>query len=175
MKINSESQVEHPRERVYTTYRDQLPDIASYIPDIKSITVQSRECTDFGVRLHNLWKADRDPPKMLKGIVKPEMLQWNDYADWHDAAFYCDWRLEIPAFSEQVCCTGRNAFFVDGPNRTRVVLTGELEIDMANFPGVPRVLAKRLSPRIESFIIKLITPNLKRVNHSIGQYLDTTT
>ncbi|MFT5679350.1 MAG: hypothetical protein ACI8RZ_000254 [Myxococcota bacterium] len=170
MQINSESRIQHPRSTVYSAYRDRLPEVVPYIPDIKEIRVESRESTAAGVKLHNLWIADREIPRMVQNFLKPEMLRWNDYADWNDDKMWCDWTLQIPAFPNNVTCSGRNAFYADGET-TRVVLTGSLEIN-PKFPGIPRLLANRLAPQIEKFIVMLITPNLERVNQSLGDFLD---
>ena len=171
MKIHSESRIPHAQAKVYGAYRDRLPEVAAYIPDIKSITVVSREDVAHGCTLHNRWAADREIPKMVQRFLKPEMLCWDDYADWHDDAAYCDWRLSIPAFPTQVQCSGRNTFVADGEH-TRVVLTGELHIQASKIPGVPKLLARQLAPQIEKFIVRLITPNLEQVNRSLGTFLD---
>jgi len=172
MKIHSESRIHHPLELVYACYRDQLPQIAPYTPDIREIIVNSREDLEQGPKLHNIWIADRDIPKVAQRIIKPEMLRWDDFAEWNNTAKHVDWRLNIPAFPDQVACSGRNAFFADGPNATRVVLTGDLKINVKNVPGVPRLLAGRIAPKLEAFIVKLITPNLEKVNHSLERFLD---
>ena len=171
MKINSESRINHPLDAVYVAYRDELPGIAGYIPDIKEIQVKSRAPSDTGVSIHNLWIADRDLPRMMKGVIKPEMMQWDDFAEWNDGEHYVAWRLVIPAFKSQVRCEGRNSFFADGGG-TRVVLTGDLNIRLENVPGMPKFMAKKMAPKIEEFIVKLITPNLKLVNESLGAFLD---
>jgi hypothetical protein len=172
MKIHSESRIHHPLELVYTCYRDQLPQIAPYTPDIREIIVNSREDLEQGPKLHNIWVADREIPKVAQGIIKPEMLRWDDFAEWNNSAKHVDWTLNIPAFPNQVACSGRNAFFADGPDATRVVLTGDLQINVKNVPGVPRLLAGRIAPKLEAFIVKLITPNLEKVNHSLERFLD---
>lgn len=172
MKIHSESHIHHPLARVYESYRDHLSQVAPYTDDIKEIIVNSREEGSNGPTIHNIWVADREIPKIAKGIVKPEMLRWDDFAQWNNAEHHVDWRLNIPAFPDQVRCSGRNAFFADGPHRTRVVLTGELEINVKRIPGVPRIMASRIAPKIEAFIVKLITPNLEKVNHSLERFLD---
>ena len=171
MKIHSESRIHHPVEAVYLAYRDRLPEIARYIPDIKEIRVESREDTDDGCRLHNLWISDKELPAVVRGVVKPEMMRWDDYAEWHDSERYVAWRLVIPTFKDQVRCEGRNTFHVDGAG-ARVVLTGNLEIKLERVPGVPAFMARRVAPMIEEFIVKLITPNLERVNQSLETYLD---
>ena len=172
MKIQSESHIHHPIDRVYASYRDHLSRVAPYTTDIKEIIVHAREERPEGPKIHNIWVADREIPKIASGIVKPEMLRWDDFADWNDAAQHVDWVLNIPAFPDQVKCSGRNAFFADGPNRTRVVLSGDLEINVKRIPGVPRIMAGRIAPKIEAFIVKLITPNLEKVNESLERFLD---
>lgn len=172
MQIHSESRIHHPLDLVYSCYRDRLPQIAPYTPDIREIIVKSREEMAAGPKIHNVWVADRDIPKVAQGVLKPEMLQWDDYAEWDDEAKHVNWRLHIPAFPDAVKCSGRNAFFADGPDATRVVLSGDLAINVKNVPGVPRLLAGRIAPKLEAFIVKLITPNLEKVNHSLERFLD---
>ena len=170
MKIRSESRIRFPLAQVYATYRDRLPEVAAYIPDIREIEVVRREERDQGPFILNIWKAENRIPSMAQKVVKPEMLQWEDHADWDDVRTHVDWRLRIPAFEEQVRCSGRNAFFADGDG-TRVVLDGELDIDIKRIPGVPRLLAGRLKPQIEQFIVKLVQPNLERVNSSLERFM----
>ena len=172
MRIQSESRVHHPLEDVYLAYRDRLPEIAAYIPDVREIRVLEREPLPRGLRLLNLWVADKEPPKVAQGIVRPEWLQWEDHARWDDDAHHVDWKIALPALPDRVRCGGRNAFFADGPAATRVVLTGDLSIDAARLPGVPRLLAGKIGPIAERFIVDLITPNLSRVNACLERFLD---
>lgn len=171
MEICSESRIRYPREQVYLAYRDRLPEIAQYIPDIEQITVLLREPTSDGIRLHNEWAASREIPAYVQSIVKPEHLRWDDFAEWHDDEHYVAWRLATRAFTDAVQCTGRNTFLEDGGG-TVVRLTGDLQLDLRDIPGVPRFLATRLAPQVERFIVSLITPNLERVNASIERFLD---
>ncbi len=172
MQILSESRIAYPRDRVYLAYRDKLPEIARYIPDIKEINVLSREEGDGWVKLHNEWVSDREIPSMMSKFLKPEHLRWDDFAHWTDAAFHVDWEIKTRAFSDAVRCSGRNAMIAEGDNQTLVRLTGELTIDVRDIPGVPSFLARRLAPQVEKFIVSLITPNLEQVNQSIERYLD---
>ena len=170
MKIQSESRIGFPLPVVYQAYRDRLPEIAAYMRDIQEIRVIVREERDGGPFLLNVWIAEDRLPGVAQKVVKPHMLQWEDHADWNDARTHVDWRLVIPAFEDQVRCSGRNAFFADGDG-TRVALTGELEIDIRHIPGVPRLLAARLKPQVEQFVINLVQPNLETVNASLERYL----
>lgn len=172
MKIHSESRIHHPREQVYLAYRDRLPELAAYIPDIKEIRVLSSEAGPLGPILLNEWVGERELPKAVQGLLKPEWLTWHDFARWDDAEHHVDWRIELPAFPGQAECAGRNAFLEDGPNATRVLLSGDLRLKIERVPGVPSFMVRRLIPMVEEVVVKLITPNLQRINESLERFLD---
>ena len=173
MRIHSESLIRHSQEKVYAAYRDRLPEIAEYIPDVKEILVESREDVGSGVvKIHNVWIADRSVPIFARAFLKPEMLRWDDLAEWRDEEHRVHWTLKLRVFTDQVTCGGTNTFYEADNGQTRVVLDGDLDIDLKNIPGVPRMLAGGMKPKIEKFIVSLITPNLERVNESLQQFLD---
>lgn len=172
MRIHSESLIRHPQQRVYETYRDRLPEIAPYIPDVKEIVVESREETDGGAKIHNVWIAEREIPVFARAFLKPEMLRWDDFADWRDGEHRVHWDLKLRVFTGQVRCGGTNTFNKVDDSTTAVVLEGDLDIDVKSIPGVPKMFAGGLKPKVEKFIISLITPNLERVNQSLQQFLD---
>ena len=171
MEIRSESRIRHPREVVYRAYRDRLPEIVKYLPDVREIIVHAREETDRLVTLHNEWISERDVPAAARRVIKPEYLRWDDYALWHEEGWYCDWRIKTKALTDAVDCSGRNAFVADGVH-TRVVLSGHLNMNLREIPGVPKILASSLAPQVERFIVSLITPNLEKVNQSLERFLD---
>jgi hypothetical protein len=172
MVINSSSLLPHPLARVYRAYRDELPRIAVYMPNIKEIRTLRREEREGGVRLHNEWSGKGEIPRVAQGLIKPEMVKWDDYADWDDATTACEWRIATRFFTEKVRCGGTNRLSAEDAKTTRVTLSGTLEIDLAEVPGVPRFLAKSVAPQVERFIVSLITPNLERTNVALRQYLD---
>ena len=171
MRIHAESRIHHPLEQVYAAYRDDLPKLAAYIPDVKEIVVKERVERPEGPKIWNRWIGTRELPRVLRGIIRPEMLQWDDFAEWNDGARYVDWRLSFPAFPDRVRCSGRNAFAADGKG-TRITLSGTLEIDLRSLPGVPNLVARKVGPIAEDFIVRLVTPNLERVNMTLQRYLD---
>ncbi|HJN73192.1 MAG TPA: hypothetical protein QGF58_04570 [Myxococcota bacterium] len=172
MRIHSESIINHSRDAVFEAYRDRLTEIAPYIPDIGQIVVESRSDHPDKVELHNVWIAEREVPAYARAFIRPDMLRWDDFATWHETTKKCSWRLRIRAFPDSVRCSGTNTFSELGPNRTRVLLEGDLQIDVKKIPGVPRLVAGRVGPKVEQFIVSLITPNLERVNSSLGRFLD---
>lgn len=172
MRIHSESLIRHPQPKVYSAYRDRLSEIAEYIPDVKEIRVEKREEHEGGVTIHNVWIADREVPVFARAFLKPEMLQWDDYAEWKDAEGRVYWTLKLRVFTDSVTCGGTNTFEAAGDGKTKVRLEGDLDIDVKSIPGVPKLLAGGLKPKVEKFIVSLITPNLQRVNESLQQFLD---
>lgn len=172
MLINSTSVVHHPVERVYRAYRDELPQIAEFMPNVKGVEVASREERPGGVKLHNVWTGKAEIPGLAQGIIKPDMLKWDDFADWDDATTTCQWRLRIRVFTENFRCTGSTRLAADGPARTRITLSGNLEVSVKDIPGVPRFLAGSIAPQVERFIIALVTPNLEETNRALERYVD---
>ncbi|MFK7988067.1 MAG: hypothetical protein AB8I08_18755 [Sandaracinaceae bacterium] len=172
MRIHSESLIHHPQALVYEAYRDRLPEIAPYIPDVEEIRVESREDGEGEVKLHNVWIAKSEIPIFARAFLKPEMLRWDDHAVWKDAEHRVHWTLKLRVFTDQVTCGGTNTFLANGDNETKVVLDGDLDIDLKNIKGVPRMLAGGMKPKLEKFIVSMITPNLKKVNSSLQQFLD---
>ncbi len=55
MDINAVSVINHPIDRVFVAYRDELQKIASYVTNIKGINVFSREEKPGIVKLHKEW------------------------------------------------------------------------------------------------------------------------
>lgn len=172
MLISAQSVIRHPRARVYRAYRDELPAIAEYMNNIKEIIVRERVERPAGVRFHNEWVGKTEIPRLVQSIVRPEMVRWDDYADWNDVTHSCDWNLKIRVFTDNFSCHGTNRLEEASPTSTRVVLHGTLEIQLKDLPGVPRLLARPIAVQVERFIVALIRPNLEQVNVSLGRYLD---
>lgn len=171
MEILASSTVRHPRERVFRAYRDELPKIAAYMPNVKQVVVQRREEGPGWVKLHNVWTGKGEIPKVVQPVLKPEVLLWDDFATWHEADSYCEWRIGLRVFNEKFKCSGTNHIRAEGAH-TRVELRGDLELDLRDIPGVPRLLAGTLRPQLEAFIVKMIRPNLEETNVALGRYLD---
>ena len=114
-------------------------------------------------------------PAFAKAFVKKEMLCWDDYAAWKLAEHRCEWRIKTRAFRDAVECFGTNTFHEMENGATRVVLDGQLDIDLKKVRAVPSFLKKSLGPKLERFIVNLVTPDLSNVNASIERYLNAQT
>lgn len=171
MRFTSTSTIAHPRAAVFAAYRDRLPEIVAYMEDISEVVVLSRADEGGVTTLHNEWHSAREVPKVAQAFIKPDQLQWDDYASWDEGAFRCTFDIKTRAFREAVRCHGTNTFVEEG-GVTKVVLEGLFEVDLKHIPGVPRLLAGRIAPQIEKFIIQLIQPNLEKTNQAVGAFLD---
>jgi hypothetical protein len=164
--------IRHPRERVYCAYRNHLTDLVSYLPNVDSIETLEREQTDQGIRMLNRWKINAAIPRVVRPFLHEKMMTYLDQANWLDQEHKVNWRNEIGLFPEAIDCHGTN-FFNEGPHpdTTEVALTGRLDIDLSGIRGVPRML-HGFAPKVESFILNLVRPNLVAVARAVGRFLD---
>ncbi len=165
--------VAYDRETVFTTFRDHLQELIPHLPDIKDIQLKDRkEVDDDTTKVVNLWKAQSEEvPKLARSFIKPEMLEWTDYATWRKDAWECDWRMEVGFLSDAVTCKGVNKYREVGEGKTEITIQGVLNVDASKVPGVPRLGAGKIGSVIENFVVKLITPNLTNVNRGLESYL----
>ena len=172
-RLHVEDNVDFPREEVFETYRDHVAKLLDYLPTIEDIEVRSREQVDEStVELVNVWTADQaDIPTMARKFINPEMLQWTDYATWHQDEWLCEWRMEVGFLNDAIDCSGETRYYEADEGRTRVVINGQLEVDATEIPGVPRLVAGKVGETVENFVVKLIEPNLTDVNRGIEAYL----
>jgi hypothetical protein len=174
MKLEADARISFPRELVFKTYRDRLPELVPHLPDVQSIKVLEREEAPGGktgvTRLLNLWIGKAEIPKLAQAVIKPEMLQWDDYAVWDQNDWTCEWRVATKMFTESVKCGGKNRFIDEGAT-TKLEIRGNLEIDLKGVPGVPKFLAGSVAPVVEKLIVTLLTPNLLSVSKGLEAFL----
>lgn len=173
MKLYIEDVIHFPRELVFNTYRDELPQLAGHLPNIEYIEVVEREEKDNGeIRLLNLWKAaSTEVPTLIRPFVKPELMKWNDHALWKPKSWTCEWRSEVGFFKEQVDARGLNTYIPQGDNAVKIIIEGEISVDAKKLPGVPRLMAGKIGSTVEKFVVKMIEPNLKGINRGLESYL----
>lgn len=171
MELYSRDELDFPLDLVYETLRDNLAEIAHGLPNVKKIDIESREEEGCVVRIVNRWHGVGEIPKAVQTMVKPEMLSWIDRAVWNADDHTCQWQLEVQFFRDNIRCSGVNYYKALGKDRTMIEITGNLDISVKGIRGVPRLLEKTLSSKIEKFLGKLITPNMGNVNKKLDEYL----
>lgn len=174
-KLETNDTVDFPREQVYTTFRDDLLEFVDHLPDIESIEVKERERVDDNtIKIVNLWEAkNTEVPTMARKFVKPEMLQWHDYATWKQDEWVCEWRMEVGFLEDAIDCTGETRYLKNGEESTNIEIRGDLQVDASEIPGVPSLLAGKVGDAVENFVVKLIEPNLTDVNRGLETYLES--
>ncbi len=160
-----------PLKDVFTTMRDKLPELVPHLPDVRKIECVER--TELGpgkLRLVNHWYAEDKIPGTLKKFISADQLGWIDYAEWDDATMSVSYRLEMMFFREYVDVRGKNTFAGDDKEST-VTLNGDLNLDLAKHPMIPRLLARTITGQVEKLVLALIKPNLVKVNRGIEKHL----
>ena len=173
MDFEYSERVSHPLEAVYPVLRDHLDKLVPLLPNVESIVVSSREVESPGrTRIVNLWQGTTETvPRLARPFVKPEMNRWEDHALWLDDEHAVEWRFVTSSFDRLYDCSGVNRFAADGDG-SRVLVSGTLDVYPERLRGVPKALARRARPKVEAWLIKMITPNLAELPKAIQTYLD---
>lgn len=171
MEFTITDRIPFSRAEVFSAHRDHLAELAEYLPNVESIEVESREEEGDVVRLVNLWRAaETEVPAVARPFIKPEMLRWIDRATWNEGLWRCQWELELGFLPEAISARGFNAF-VEKDGQTEVTINGEIIIRADRIPGVPRILAGKISSNVEGFVVKMIEPNLRLTNEGVRRFL----
>src|SRR5438874_445212 len=98
MRLDVSVEIPFPRADIFAVYRDKLPELVPYLPNVRGISVVSR--TDEGsiTRLLNRWKGGGEIPGPVRKLLSENLLEWDDHATWDSAKFTTDWRTVVPAF-----------------------------------------------------------------------------
>lgn len=171
MKIETTADIAFPRDIVFATYRDKLPELVPYLANVRSITVTSRIDEGSIVKFVNLWKGGGEIPTVVRKFLSEELLQWDDLATWNAVDFTCQWQTVVPSFKDAVDARGHNTFVERTPGVTTLTIKGDLKVDAAKVKGVPRILAGTVGPAIEAFLVAAIKPNLVAVAKGVEKFL----
>lgn len=173
MKIQGVEKVTHPARQVFEALRDKTPELLAFMPNIEAVEVLERREEDGVLHLLNRWQGTKaDVPKALRPFASREMTSWMDYAAWNSEELSCRWRIEAAVASRMFRCEGKTTIDATGDEACTFRLAGELTVDPAHIPGVPRFLAKKLKSPLERFIIGAVTPNLTGIAKAVQRYLD---
>jgi hypothetical protein len=171
MKLEASAEIAFPRERVFETYRDKLTELVPFLPNVRGIEVTSRAEDGHVVKMVNRWKGGGDIPAAARQVIGDKLLEWDDYATWDAASLNCHWKTVVPAFKEALHAEGTNRFEDLGGGRTRLIISGDIEIDGARLPKVPKFIGKAVAPAVETFLVATIKPNLIAVSKGVERYL----
>jgi hypothetical protein len=170
MKIFIKSTIPYPIKAVYEAMRDHMPELVPYMPNIKQIIVENRAQKENVLILQNRWiPAQTEIPAVARSFIDSNNTYWIDHAQWTDNEQSCSWRLEMGFMTERVHCTGTTAFAELEPNKTEMIIKGELTLNLKGL--VPRLLLGRATKGIEGFVGKMVEPNFKKTTEALTAYL----
>jgi hypothetical protein len=170
MELRADAKIPFPRPAVFAAYRDKIPDMLEYLPNVRKIDVRKREEDGKIVKLENFWKGGGDIPAAARAFVSEAMLSWMDYATWNEDAYTCDWRIEPGAFTEAIDCKGYN-HFTEHDGHTHIEIRGALTIDPKKLKGVPGFMSGKIAKAVEELLISKIQPNLVGTADGVAKYL----
>jgi hypothetical protein len=172
--FNSVTIVKHPRDLVWKTVRDRLPELIPLMDDIQKITQLKREETPEGtVYFDNLWQANPKLPAGIAANVSADKLAWIDRAEWHTVSYQCHWQIEPRFLPEQIQCWGITHYEPAlGGRGTRITFEGQLGIGTQNKSGRPAFLDGSLLSAFETFAASLIPKNLRKLTEAVSEFLD---
>jgi hypothetical protein len=173
MDMNAESRLPFPAKVVFACYRDKLPELLKFLPNVRKLETKAR--TDEGpiARLTNVWHGGGEIPAAARAFVSDAMLSWTDNAVWDEGAMTCSWKIDPHAFAEAIECAGVNSFFDEG-GKTRIEMRAHVRIDAKKIKGVPGFLAGTVGKTVEEFLRSRIQPNFGEVSQAITRYLEST-
>lgn len=173
MRIEGKERISHPSRIVFETLRDKTPELAALMPNIESMTVTERVDTPPITKLKNRWQGKLDDlPKAIRPFVNKDIAAWCDEAEWNAETLLCSWKIRSMMADEIVQCSGTTRITADGDAAATFTLVGELRIDPAKVPGIPRFLAGTVRDPIERFIANALSPNLTSIAKAVQKYLD---
>lgn len=172
MELQHTDRIEAPVEQVYMLVRDKLPEIAAYLPSIRKIEcVSMREIDGTHREIENRWFANIEVPSLVQKFLPAEMFSWRDIAKWDDTQRRVTYELASFFANDLFSASGSNLFEADGKYATRLTVTCHVEIHGDKVPGVPWLLAAKVTPMIEKLIEKMIAPNLTSLGEGLRGYL----
>lgn len=166
--------VHHSPKKVFIVFRDRGQEIVKYIEDLKEVReLERKKLSDGKILTRGLWVAKPDKiPIILRTIIRPEMLRWEDETVWDEKNLSCNWKNKIFYFAEHFKCEGKWSFEREEENKTKAILDGYLKIFIPPINGVPKTLTDKAGELIEKIVLKELQPNLKKNMEAIEKLLN---
>ena len=117
--------------------RDEMPNLAKFMPNIEKIDVIEREEGADGVRLTNQWYAPVRKSTLARPFVDPDKVFWLDHAHWLVEGHRCQWRLELGFLTDRVRCEDLRSSHPQAGS-CRMEIDGDLSLDLKGL--VPRLM-----------------------------------
>ena len=171
MEVSVSERIDRPIDDVYTLVRDNLDKLIPYLPNIDKIEVKKHAPQgESRVEVINHWYGKVDIPGMLKKFLSPDIFSWKDVASWNNDETAVEYQLESFLANDLFDAKGKNFFIDNGDGTTQLKITCSVKIYPEKVPGIPRLLAKKVTPMIEGLLEKLLGPNLTSLGSGLQKY-----
>ena len=171
MQIERTEVIDRPVKDVYELVRDNLDKLVPYLPNVEKIDVKKHAPSgDNNIEVINHWYGKVDIPGMLKKFLSPEIFSWKDVALWKNNENLVEYKLQSFLANDLFDANGKNYFIDTGDGKTELKVTCTVKIYPEKVPGIPRLLAKKVTPMIETLLEKLLGPNLTSLGTGLKQY-----
>lgn len=163
----------HPARNIGAAIRDRLPEIASSLEDVATITTVSREeQADGSMLLVNEWRVNPKLPSALSNFITSDKLGWLDYANWSADLSQCRWRIEPFFLSQAIRCEGTTRIDPAMSGRgARATFEGTLMVDPEALSAVPPIWRKSATTAVELLVGTLIPKNFRKTTDAISALL----
>jgi hypothetical protein len=150
-----------PHVDLWITMRDHLPEVASRVPDIESVTEAKRVVAIGRTHIVNEWRARYSLPAALSSLISPDNLGWTDRNSWDNDAYICTWEISPYIFTEHIRCQGRTVFeSAMAGQGARITFEGSLDVH-AGFLGIGTPVERLAIPLLESMVSTMIPRNFR--------------
>lgn len=172
MRISVKEEFPFSAEVVFHTFRDRMDEYVRHTPNITDIKIKNREqVSDTVLTMQCDWGGMGQIPSVVRKILKPEMLRWEDWQTWDSEKLTNDWIIRPFYFREFVTCNGVWRYKPTGPESCQVSCEGVFIVKITHFPPFPDWLCQKMSPVIERTIGGYIPSNMKDTFKAIRKFI----
>lgn len=170
MRFDVQDDAPFPRELVFRTHRDALPEIAPRMTEVERVERRGRAVTATGVitQTHRWVGHPSALPLLLRPLVPADMLRWEDESRWDPSTWTCSWRVTVPALGPMADITGTHTY-TETPTGCRIALEGTFDFHPERVPQL--TLPPGAVPIVERFVVALIVPLVTKSGRAVVAYL----
>jgi hypothetical protein len=165
---------EIPIDIVYQTLRDDLYNLAQYMPDVNKIELLERKETEDKVYTLNKWYGKNILPFAIDQFIKlGSIIAWLDRGEWSKNEYLCNWSYEPYIFKSHINVQGKDIYSTDG-KYTTITFTGDIYINFEQYPFVivvPTIMRKKLVDEFFNIFLSLIKSNFIALIKGLEEYV----
>ena len=170
MYIEHSYEVALPMDVVYKTLRDDLVKLTKYLPNIKNIEIIKKEKTSDGIQVLSKWQGKYLDQALAGRVAHIEGMAWLDRAEWHDDEHICNWSFTPFILDEYINFHGRYTFSSDGTH-TIIKMSGDLKVDIANYPLIPSELKMNINEELMQNFIGIVKINFNTIIKGLEEHV----